>query len=208
MWWKQTQWWKSKNPPLRKFWRKRKDRGLGKGRRKPDGKDLITAPALIPALADDAPVPGNFWNLWYTIWCVIVLSLNENFRVRKHFKFALSNLSDLFPLAEGRVLGGECLLVEGVLPDVVPPAPDTDTGAPQSVGQCESFQASLNPDSFYFSSIFCILLQGAIVYIISWPCKRLWTLATHWRETFFCVLQEALSLSFILRQQLCTLWLP
>lgn len=68
------------------------------GRRTPGGKDLTTAPAHIPALADDAPV------------------------------------LDLIPLVEDKVPEGECLPVEGVPPDVAPPAPDTDTGAPLSAG--------------------------------------------------------------------------
>lgn len=65
----------------------------GKERRTARRRDLTTAPDLIPALADDAPVPG------------------------------------LTPLVEGRVPGGGCLHVEGVPPDVAPPAPDIDIGA-------------------------------------------------------------------------------
>lgn len=54
--------------------------------------------------------------------------------------FAISSLPDLTRLVEDRVQGGECLPVEGVPPDVAPPAPDTDIGAPLSAGQLDAGQ--------------------------------------------------------------------
>lgn len=59
-WWKRTPWLKSRNLHQRQFKRKRKGPGLGKGRRTTGGNGLTTALVLIPALAGDAPAPGNF----------------------------------------------------------------------------------------------------------------------------------------------------
>lgn len=51
----------------------------------------------------------------------------------------MSAATDLTPLVEGRVPGGECLHVEEVPPDVAPPAPDKDIDAPLSAGQLDSY---------------------------------------------------------------------